>query len=340
MVRYLSGELSREEDRRFMELTAKDPDKKYLFETYLKIWESAGSLREQEEYDLDAEWKLMSEKLPESGKGVESREQPGSSGLPRKERRTGTTRSLGFYAYRMAAILLLGLIIASGVFFATRIAVTERVIAENEPVETVLSDGTRVTLNRYSVLRFRKAFREDERRVNLEGEAFFEVEADPSRPFRIHAGKALVEVLGTRFNVSAYRRNPTVRIAVESGLVALSNRRKPQEQIVLRSGNTGTYYKKSKQLKLKRQADPNLVAWKTKELYFDSTPLAEVVGLVNEVYNTRLVIMGDELANCPITVTFKQQSLEAILHVLGRTLDLEIARDGERIILEREGRAE
>ena len=328
VVRHLSGELSPEEDRRFRELIETDEEKRRLFKEFRKIWESADSARKQEEYDLDAEWRLMSGKLSES------------SGLPRKEKRTGTTRFLWSKAYRIAAILVMGLIIASGVFFAIRMAATERIVAQNEPVETVLSDGTRVTLNRQSVLRFRKSFREDARKVNLAGEAFFEVEEDPSRPFRIHAGNALVEVLGTRFNVDAYRKDPAVRIAVESGLVALSPRKDPQEQLVLRAGNSGTYNRKSKQLELDPRADPNLLAWKTKELYFDSTPLEEVVEVVNEVYNTNLVIRDRSLADCPLTVTFKQQSLKAILHVLERTLDLEITRDGERIILEGEGCAE
>ncbi|MFO7934263.1 MAG: FecR domain-containing protein [Bacteroidales bacterium] len=328
VVRHLSGELSPEEEHRFRELIETDEEKRRLFKEFRKIWVSADSTRKQEEYDLDAEWRLMSGKMSES------------SGFPRNEKRTGTIRSLWSNVYRIAAILVMGLIIASGVFFAIRMAATERVIAENEPLETVLSDGTRVTLNRQSVLRFRKAFREDERRVTLRGEAFFEVAEDPSRLFRIHAGEALIEVLGTRFNVDAYRKDPAVRIAVTSGLVALSPRKNPQEQIVLRAGNSGTFNRKSEQLELDRQADPNLIAWKTRELYFDSTPLEEVVEVVNEVYNTNLVLRDRSLAGCPITVTFKQQSLEAILHVLERTLDLEITRDGERIILDGEGCAE
>jgi ferric-dicitrate binding protein FerR (iron transport regulator) len=340
VVRHLSGELSPEEDRRFLEVIEKSAEKRKLFEEYRKIWESAASAREQQEYDLEAEWRLMSKKISESSQGTGSRDKPESSAPPGKRRRTGTTRSLWSYTYRIAAILVMGLIIASGVFFAVRMTGSERVMAKNEPVETTLSDGTRVTLNRYSVLRFKKTFREDQRRADLKGEAFFEVAEDPSRPFRIHAGKALVEVLGTRFNVDAYRDQSAVLIAVESGLVALSPRKDPQEQIVLRAGNSGTYNRKNKQLELDRNADPNLIAWKTKELYFDSTPLKEVVDLVNEVYNTHLVIKDPSLAGCPITVTFKQQSLESVLHVLERTLDLKITRDGERIILEGEGCAE
>jgi len=338
-IRYLSGELFPGEARRFREILEKDTDRKKLFEEYRKIWESAGSLQQKEIYDLDAEWALMSRKLSAGRKGSESIEKPESGEFPLKEKRAGEpiTRSLLFYTYRIAAVLVVGLIIAFAWIYGTRVVGTEKLVAEAKPAEVVLSDGTRVTLNLDSKIRYRKTFREDERRVYLEGEAFFEVTEDPSKPFRIHAGNALVEVLGTRFNVNAYRKNPTVEIAVESGLVVLSSRQEQQEQIVLRAGNSGTYNKKSRQLKLNPRADPNIVAWKTRELYFDSTPLREVVDLVNSVYHTNLVIMNDELAACPITVTFKQQSLDAILNVLERTLDLEITREGDQIMLKGEG---
>lgn len=316
-VRYLSGELSPEEARHFRELIEKEPDKKKRFEEFRKIWDSAGSLREQEEYDLDAEWSLMRGKLP------------GTPG-----------RSMFFYTYRIAAVLVVGLIIAFAWIYGSRLADTEKIVAGTETVEVILSDGTLVTVNRDSKIMYRRTFSDEERKVYLEGEAYFEVTEDPGRPFRIHAGNALVEVLGTSFNVNAYRENPVVEIAVESGVVALSPRKDRQEQIVLRAGNSGTLNRDSRELKLNTRTDPNFVAWKTRELYFDSTPLQEVVDLVNRVYNTRLVIMNDELATCPITVTFRQQSLDAILKVLVETLDLEITREGDQIRLHGEGCAQ
>lgn len=67
----------------------------------------------------------------------------------------------------------------------------------------VLSDGTKVWINSSSVLKFPVSF-EKERRVTLEGEAFFEIAKDSKHPFYIEVGKRTIQVLGTRFNVSAY----------------------------------------------------------------------------------------------------------------------------------------
>jgi ferric-dicitrate binding protein FerR (iron transport regulator) len=213
----------------------------------------------------------------------------------------------------------------------------ERVLAEDQPVEVVLEDGTRVTLNRNSSFRYSKSFDQEDRKVYLSGEAWFDVARDTSMPFVVDAGAALVEVLGTSFNVNAYRKNPTVEITVESGLVALSSKGDQQDQIVLKAGSGGTYNKSRKELKVIPSSDPNSKAWMTRELIFDGSSLREVCELINRVYGVRMEVMNEDLSSCPITVTFRDQSLESVLRVLELTLDLQISRDGEEIRLDGEG---
>jgi len=153
----------------------------------------------------------------------------------------------------------------------------------------------------------------------------------------IDAGTALVEVLGTRFNVNAYKENSVVEITVESGLVALSAKKDQEDLIVMKAGSGGTYHKEQKELTLIASSDPNNLSWKTRELYFDGSSLREVADLVNRVYGSHLVIANPGLSSCEITVTFKDQSLEAILTVLEMTLDLEISRSGDEIRLDGKG---
>jgi len=269
-------------------------------------------------YDLDAEWELMREQIPE---------------LTR-------SHSLFFYAYRIAAVLVLGLIIGIGWSYGSRILGTEKRVAHDEAVELILEDGTHITLNRNSKIRYKRSFVTTGRKVILTGEAWFDVARDTSRPFVIDAGPAMVEVLGTSFNVNAYKGDPVVEITVESGVVALTSKqekKEKQEQIVLRAGNSGTYHKQNQELVLVPAADPNSISWKTRKLYFDNSSLQEVVDLVNEVYGAHLVLANEKLASCQITVTFRDQSLEAILNVLESTLDLKLFRTGNEIFLEAPG---
>ena len=317
VTRYLSGELSPEELSVFQEELRLDPGKQDLLDEYRKIWDSAVP---GQSYDLDAEWALLQEKLPKVGRGM--------------------TRSLGYYSYRIAAVLVLGVMLSLSWIYVSRMAGMEKVVAEDEPVELILKDGTEVIVNRHSSLRYSKTFDEEDRKVYLSGEAWFDVVRDTTLPFVIDAGAALVEVLGTSFNVNAYKDNPAVEITVESGLVAMSAKEDQKDLIVMMAGSGGSYDKDQKELKLIPTSDPNSISWKTRELFFDASTLREVAALVNRVYGVNIVIMNEELAFCPITVTFRDQSLEAILNVLELTLDLQLTRDGDEIRLDGEGCAE
>jgi ferric-dicitrate binding protein FerR (iron transport regulator) len=322
--RKLSGEMSPEEERIFNEILLKDPEKQALLEEYRLIWDSVGSVREAASYDLDAEWNLVQAKLP----GYES----GLASTP-----LAKSRSLLYYSYRIAAVLVLGLVLTFSWFYVNRMAGMERVHAKNEPVEVVLEDGTQLTVNRNSTIRYNKKFLAEERKVYLSGEAWFDVTRDSTRPFVIDAGAALVEVLGTSFNVNAYKENPVVEISVASGLVALSAKEDKKDLIVMKAGSGGTYHKTQKELTLVASSDPNNISWKTRDLYFDGSSLRQVADLVNHVYGANMVIVNPSLASCEITVSFNGQSLEAILKVLEMTLDLSITRSGDEIRLDGKG---
>lgn len=314
LVSYLSGELGPEESARFREEIDRDPEKQQQLESYRRIWDGAVPVAT---YDLDAEWTLLRKQLPDFY--------------------TKSGRSLRFYTYRIAAVLILGLVLGISWLYLNRVKDTVRVLAEDTPVEVILEDGTRVTLNRNSSFRYSDTFDQQERRVFLSGEAWFDVARDTSRPFVVDAGAALVEVLGTSFNVNAYRNNPAVEITVQSGMVALSSKADQQDQIVMKAGSGGTYNKSRKELKLIPSSDPNSISWMTRELVFNGSSLQEVCELINKVYGVRMIVLNQELASCPITVTFSDQSLESVLRVLELTLDLQISVDGKEITLDGEG---
>ncbi len=325
ITRKLSGELSPEQERDFQKLLRNDSERESLFQELQKIWNSAGSAVEGVQYNLDSEWDLMQDLIP----NLKQESQVKQSEVK--------TRSLLYYTYRVAAVLLVGLIIGLGLTYGTRMLYNQQIIAWDQPVDVILEDGTLITINRDSRIRFKKKFASDERKVFLKGEAWFDVASDPASPFVIDAGSAIVEVLGTSFNVNAYRENPVVEITVESGVVTLTSKQEKQEQIVLKAGNSGKYNKERKELELIQSSDPNQISWKTRDLYFDGSSLQEVVDLINQVYDAHLIISNEALASCQITVTFKGQSLDAILNVLESTLDLEILQVGNQFRLEGSG---
>lgn len=316
--RYFSGELSSEELEHFQNALAQNPDLNFQLEEFKKIWKSVDGVVEKQAYDMDAEWESLREKIP---------------GFTADHKLPAKGRSLLYYSYRIAAVLLVGVIISFAWIYATKIAGTQVMEAGMEAMEILLEDGTRVVLNRDSKIRYSKQFSSDPREVSLTGEAWFDVARDSTRPFVIDAGRAMVEVLGTSFNVNAYEENPSIEITVESGVVAVTAKEDLEEQIILRAGNSGSYNSSSHELILVPAYNPNNLSWKTRELFFEDSPLSEVAALIGKVYNVKVVIPNAELASCPITVSFSDQSLDAVLKVLGKTLDLEISHSANVITL-------
>ncbi len=104
-----------------------------------------------------------------------------------------------------------------------------------------LADGTKVWLNAASSIKFPVAFDGNERRVELSGEAYFEVAHNAAKPFRVVTGKQVVEVLGTHFDINAYADEADVRTTLLEGSVKVSsagktNILKPGQQSQLKDG--------------------------------------------------------------------------------------------------------
>ena len=206
-------------------------------------------------------------------------------------------------------------------------------VASVQGKETIeLDDGSLITLNEGSTLRY-SVKKRSERKVFLSGEAFFEVARDSLRPFIVVADETVVEVLGTSFNVRAYKENETIEVTVQSGMVSMTGRKSTEEQLVLQPGNTGLYNRSGRSLEFIGRADPNSIAWKTRELLFSETPLSEVVEVVSRVYGVSLQLGNEELADCPLTVSFSDQEFPAVLNVIQNTFDLQAERRGETIYL-------
>jgi transmembrane sensor len=157
-----------------------------------------------------------------------------------------------------------------------------------------LGDGSVLTLDAASAARVRLGER---REVTLEeGRAFFKVAKDPAHPFVVEAGKSSVTALGTQFGVSLSGQRTTVSLVEGSVRVAPAPDAPP---IVLRPGDV---------LKV-HGAKPNLThgmadettRWRTGELVFDRTPLAEVADTLNRYSARKLVLRGDALRDHPFS---------------------------------------
>ncbi len=237
---------------------------------------------------------------------------------------------------RVAASVLLALMLGFVGFYIgnrqQKTAVFTEVISTEKQVlhGITLPDGTVVTLNCNSKLNYPARFSGKYRKVSIEGEAFFEVKPDASKPFVIHAGHAQIKVLGTSFNVSARPGDRTVEVTVESGRVQVRCPDWAQQsggELILVPGEKGVLIYANKQLVKSVNENPNVIAWKTHDLVFEQTPLKEVVQILGNVYLTEIQLSDPALNQLLLTAHFDNQSIDFILEVIRLTFNLELSAE-------------
>ncbi|MFK7807109.1 MAG: FecR family protein, partial [Saprospiraceae bacterium] len=203
------------------------------------------------------------------------------------------------------------------------------VSSEDSFKEQKLSDGTQVNLNQHSTIGYADAA-DGTRQVVLDGDAFFDVKRDETRPFVISADEVAIKVLGTSFYVDARDDQDQIQVIVASGTVAVEVDNK---KVILEKGDIGVYTKSNQQLVKKQNQDVNYMAWKTGKLVYEEALLGKVIFDLNRTFHADIRLEPAGLKNCTLTAVYENQTLESILVILEKTLNLNANSNGERIVL-------
>ncbi|MET3879098.1 FecR domain-containing protein [Chitinophaga sp. OAE865] len=199
-----------------------------------------------------------------------------------------------------------------------------------------LPDGTLVWLNAASSIRYPTVFPGKERKVEVTGEAYFEVVKNPSVPFSVRVNnKAEIEVLGTHFNVNAYENEQSIATTLLEGAVRVSaaNRRGPGA-VVLRPGQQAQLSNAGiTGIKVANANTEKAVAWKNGLFYFDGATLAEIMRQMERWYDIEVVYengVPDIEFEGEMT---KDVSLNGLLIMLKRT-DVRFRIEGRKLIVQ------
>jgi transmembrane sensor len=158
--------------------------------------------------------------------------------------------------------------------------------------QLILTDGTKVWLNAASSLKYPLAFDGKERKVELNGEAYFEVAKNKSMPFRVVTDHQMVEVLGTHFDINSYADEPSTRTSLLEGSVRVTNLEsntkvviKPGQQSMVNSGS-------SPAISVKNIDTDEAVAWKNGYFMFDEEPLESILRKISRWYDVDIQYKG------------------------------------------------
>lgn len=197
--------------------------------------------------------------------------------------------------------------------------------------KVTLSDGSMVMLNAGSKLTFPTGFRGPERKVYVEGEAFFRVAKNADKPFIVQVGGNEIKVLGTQFNVSSYPETGGVETTLLEGSVSFSNAEgknvllKPNQQVLSAYGH----------LSLKDVPAEDFDAWTTGEFLFNDVPVSVVMQKLARWYNIEVQPASMPSKNLYMRIS-RKADINEILKMIAKATDLEFDLKGNQIVFKKE----
>lgn len=210
-------------------------------------------------------------------------------------------------------------------------------VPANRIIRVTLPDSSKVWLNAGSVFKYPSKFEAGKRTVELlEGRAFFEIKHKAKHPFIVKTNTLNVTVLGTSFDVRAYKNEGTTKVSVVTGKVGITLKGPaakqpavmllPKQQIVLSVAG----HQLSKQVT--REIAVN--AWCKSNLVFDQEQLGNVFTVLEKKYNTKINVGNKNLLNERISITLSNQHLDTIMQILSFTkhFNYKIANDSTIVI--------
>lgn len=177
-----------------------------------------------------------------------------------------------------------------------------------------LPDGTLVYLNAESTIRFPRVFSATQRIVELTGEAYFEVVNDGNAPFLVESKNTRIEVLGTKFNMSAYEGEDVITTLV-SGSVKVDN---GHETLLLRPNQQALVRARASAIELKEVDTETILAWKNNYFIFDDISIQEIMRQVARWYDVEVTFLAG-VSSPKIGGTFsRSKSIEDLLGKLAK----------------------
>lgn len=203
----------------------------------------------------------------------------------------------------------------------------ERNVGKGEKLTIKLEDGSEVKLNSGSSIRFPEKFTNEKREVFLEGEAFFNVTPDPSRPFIVHTKSLQTRVLGTSFIVKEDALNKEGSVAVLTGKVQVSIQdslaASASEKFYLEPMDAVSFDSNDASLKKSRVNYDDVFSWKDNVISFRDASFQEIKTKLEIWYGVEFEVSKDFLTKQDYTGKFENQTLEEVLMGLSFVYDFD-----------------
>lgn len=304
LIKYLDGTLPEDERIQVDDWVAGSPENKKLLEQIYFTLQVTDRLRVMD--SVDPEMALVRFKS-----------------RVRKQNKKVSLRRSWQMMQRVAAVLFIPVLVLSAYFFMQigqeRVRMVE--VRTNPGVVSTfdLPDGTKVWLNAGSSLKYPENFWPECRQVELTGQGYFEVTKNPKKPFIVKVDPVYsVEVLGTRFDVSAYDDDEIVSTTLVEGSVRL-NLSQANGKVVhqlLKPDERADFTRVGGKLSITSVNADNNVAWRNGEIIFRNNSMEQVLKTLTRHYNVKFNVKDKEVLNAIITARFKNEQLPQVMEYI------------------------
>lgn len=187
-------------------------------------------------------------------------------------------------------------------------------VPAGQRAELSLTDGTKVWLNAKTKFTFPEKFDKNHRNVQLDGEAYFDVEKDEKRPFTVSTQKYDIKVLGTEFNVTAYTESPLFETSLLKGAVEIANSN--GTALCKLTPNNRAYLTNGK-LKVTPLVDHGHLLWKEGIIYFDNESVPDIMSKLELYFDVKIQVNNHSLGSYHYSGKFRtKDGVEQVLKVL------------------------
>jgi len=308
LLAILEETASEQDKQQFQEWLRADSENKDLFQKMQKIWKSSKEIEVFQKIDEAADWKIVKAK---AGKTVK------------------LNRAKHFMRYAATVLVLVSLSFLYLYQTTPGFGKYAQHKTSQKKDQIILADGTEVFLNKQTKIIYPKSFDSKIRNVEMEGEAYFQVKPDPTKPFIIKSGNARIEVLGTSFNVRNESDGTTI-VSVNSGKVSLKNQ-KTQEVVYLTKGEKGII--KKNQVSESTNQELNYQSWKTGVLIFKNTPMSKVFTDIETYYGVKITNRSTKLDTLTYTNSFTNIGIDKVIDELELLLKVQVTRKGNHLVI-------
>lgn len=238
----------------------------------------------------------------------------------------------------MIIAILIGVLTVPVVYYHTQFEKQQTSVVEYIEVKTnrgelkniVLPDSSKITLNSNSTIKYPAKFTSKERKVDLMGEAIFDIIHQDAQPFIVQTNTSVVKVLGTVFDVKAYQEDQFLMVTVLSGKVQVNL---DSEQALLEKNQQLKVVKATGNFEKLSVDASKFLSWTDGKLYFYRTPIQEVLNMLNRHYPHLNIELSEGDYTNLISGEHDNTSAEAILTSIIYSTGMKYRKDDNKIIL-------